>query len=209
MARWRTLHEIAVVAAVIAQHGESIAERYLAHQAIESKKAMDRYLACHKLLGYKPLAIREQKKIQKNYDRAIALYGKPFKSDYGWAANHLKNPQPNFVHLEEAAGRAEMRSHYQMGNDNIHAGVKSMYVRLGLLDYEGLLAGRSNVGLNEPGQSAAHTLTQLCALVCFSQPVFDDLVIGAMTETLMTEIPRSFSLVANQIRRADKAWRRH
>lgn len=38
MARWRTLHEIAVVAAVISRHGESIVERYIAHQAVESKK---------------------------------------------------------------------------------------------------------------------------------------------------------------------------
>src|SRR5664279_4569741 len=38
MARWRTLHEIAVVAAVIRQHGDDIAERYLAHHAVESKR---------------------------------------------------------------------------------------------------------------------------------------------------------------------------
>ena len=38
MARWRTLHEIAVVAAVILQHGDDIAERYIDHQAVESKR---------------------------------------------------------------------------------------------------------------------------------------------------------------------------
>jgi hypothetical protein len=38
MARWRTLHEIHVVAAVLMRHGESITERYLAHQAVESKR---------------------------------------------------------------------------------------------------------------------------------------------------------------------------
>ena len=57
MARWRTLHEIAIVAAVISQHGDSIAERYLAHQFVESKRAMDKYLACYKQLGYKPLTL--------------------------------------------------------------------------------------------------------------------------------------------------------
>src|SRR5205085_1323322 len=59
MARWRTLHEIAVVATIISQYGESIAERYLAHQAVESKKKMDKYLACYQQLGYKPLTVRE------------------------------------------------------------------------------------------------------------------------------------------------------
>ncbi len=176
MARWRTLHEIAVVADVISQYGETIGERYVAHQAVESKRAMDKYLRCYKDLGYRPLPAREQKKILEAYDRALAKYGQPFKTDYGWAAWHLKTLRPTFADLEKAAGRAEMRSHYQMGNDNVHAGIKSMFVRLGLLgDYDGLLAGRSNAGLMEPGQNAAYTLTRLSVLVCLSEPSFDDL----------------------------------
>jgi hypothetical protein len=110
MARWRTLHEIAVVATVISQHGEGIAERYLAHQAVESKRAMDKYLACYQRLGYKPLTTRQQKKIQRNYDKAVTLYGPAFKTDYGWAAFHLKSNRPTFVDLEAAAGRAGMRA---------------------------------------------------------------------------------------------------
>jgi Family of unknown function (DUF5677) len=47
MARWRTLHEIAVVAAVISQHGAPLAERYIDHQAVESKRAMEKYLLCY------------------------------------------------------------------------------------------------------------------------------------------------------------------
>ncbi len=85
-----------------------------------------------------------------------------------------------------------MRSYYQMGNDNVHAGIKSMFVRLGLLDYDGLLAGRSNGGLMEPGQNAANTLTQLSALVCLSEPNLDDLVAGDMMRMLRDEIPRAF-----------------
>jgi len=207
MARWRTLHEIAVVAAVISQHGEAIAERYVAHHAVESKRALGKYLVCAKQLGYRPLSARAQAKILKASDNAIATYGKPFKSTYGWAALHLKNDQPTFAHLEAAAGRTEMRSHYQMGNDNIHAGIRSMYVRLGLLDYGGLLAGRSNAGLAEPGQNAAHTLTQLAAIVCISEPSLDDYVIADMLKMLRDEIPRSFARAEAQLRRDDKAHR--
>ncbi len=207
MARWRTLHEIAVVATVISQHGDTIAERYLAHQAVESKRAMDKYLACYKQLGYMPPSSREQAKITKAYDSAIARYGKPFRTDYGWAAFHLKNDRPTFADLEAAAGRAEMRSYYQMGNDNVHAGVKSMFVRLGLLDYDGLLAGRSNGGLMEPGQNAAHTLTQVSALVCLWEPNLDGLVAGDMMRMLRDEIPKSFYQADKQLRRDDKAYR--
>jgi hypothetical protein len=206
MARWRTLHEIAVVAAVISQHGDEITERYIEHQYVESKRAMEKYNASSLDLGFRQLSARDQKRIVREYDRVIAAYGKSFKSDYGWAGFHLRKNQPTFVDLEAAAGRAEMRSYYQMGNDNIHAGIKSMYVRLGLVgSFDGLLSGRSNAGLTDPGQNTAHTLTQLAVLVCGFQPLFDDNVISLMLCELRDEIPRSFSRVDARIKAEERA----
>jgi hypothetical protein len=208
MARWRTLHEIAVVAAVISKHGAALAERYLDHQAVESNRALNKYLECYKDLGYRPLPARKQQKVIKAYDRVIAKYGPSFKNPYGWAAVHLKNPKPSFADLEKAAGRAEMRSYYQMGNDNIHAGAKSIFIRLGLLeDYTGLLSGRSNAGLTDPGQNAALSLTQLAGLVCLSEPKLDDLVVADMIRALRDEIPKSFWQADRRLQRDDKAYR--
>jgi len=172
--------------------GEDIAERYVAHQAVESRRAMKKYMDCCVDLGYRPVGAREVERIEKRYDAAIARYGHTFKSDYGWAAHHLKKTRPTFADLEAAAGRATMRAHYQMGSDNVHAGIKSMYGRLGLMmDYDSLLAGRSNAGLTDPGQNAAHTLTQIAVLVCLS-PKLDDLVAGNIIQILREEIPDSF-----------------
>jgi hypothetical protein len=208
MARWRTLHEIAVVATIIADHGESIAERYLAHQAIESYRAMKKFENCCVQLGYKPLTAKQTRKITDAYRNAITRYGNSFDSDYGWAALHLKNPRPTFVHLEAEAGRAHMRSHYQMGNENVHAGVKSMFIRLGLLGHDtSLLSGRSNGGLMEPGQNAAHTLTQLAVLICLAEPNLDDLVIANMICDLRNEIPSAFCQADKHLRRDDKHFR--
>jgi len=39
MARWRTLHEINVVITLIAEDGDELAERYLAHDIVESARA--------------------------------------------------------------------------------------------------------------------------------------------------------------------------
>ena len=100
-----------------------------------------------------------------------------------------------------------MRAHYQMGNDNVHAGIKSMYARLGLLkDYDSLLAGRSNAGLVDPGQNAAHTLTQIAVMVCLS-PELDDVVAAKIMEMLRDEIPQSFGVADSRLRRKDKAFR--
>lgn len=207
MARWRTLHEIGVVAAVISNFGKDIAERYVAHQAVESRRAMKKYMDCCVDLGYRPLGAREVKRIEKRYDTAIARYGDTFKSDYGWAAHHLKKTRPSFANLEAAAGHATMHAHYQMGSDNVHAGIKSMYGRLGLMmEYDGLLAGRSNAGLTDPGQNAAHTLAQIAVLVCLS-PKLDDLVAGNIVQMLREEIPDSFWQADRRLRRKDKAFR--
>ncbi|MFL6387187.1 MAG: DUF5677 domain-containing protein [Terriglobales bacterium] len=208
MARWRTLHEIAVVSAVISQHGSSIAERYVAHQAVESKRALDKHMECYKKLGEKPIPQREQKKILKAYDSAIARYGKAFKYLYGWAAFHLQKEKPTFANLEEEAGRAEMRPYYQLGSDNVHAGVKSMFFRLGLIEnYTSMLAGRSNAGLAEPGQHAAHTLTQLAILICLSDPTFDDLVTAEIMKKLRDEILYNFYRVDKRLLKDDRSYR--
>lgn len=70
------MHEIGVVAAILSQHGEDIVERYIAHQAIESKRAMDKYMSCCEQLGYKPLSEKAQRKIVKAYEAAIARTAK-------------------------------------------------------------------------------------------------------------------------------------
>jgi hypothetical protein len=206
MARWRTLHEIGVVGAVIAKHGKGMAERYIAHQAVESRRAMRKYIDCHKALGYRPLGARTSTRIEKKYRAAIAQYGESFTGDYGWAAHHLKKKRPSFADLEAHVGRGRMRAHYQMGNDNVHAGVKSMYVRLGLLtDHHGLLAGRSNAGLTDPAQNAAHTLTQIAVLACLS-PKLDDIVAAQVMEGLRDEIPTAFWQADRRLRRKHKAF---
>lgn len=48
-----------------------------------------------------------------------------------------------------------------------------------------------NAGLTDPGQNAAHTLTQIAVLMC-SSPKLDDLVAGKIMQMLREEIPNSF-----------------
>lgn len=57
-ARWRTLHEIAVIAYFVAKHGNDLAERYLSHTAVESYKASLKYQEHCEALGYQKLTRR-------------------------------------------------------------------------------------------------------------------------------------------------------
>ena len=83
-----------------------------------------------------------------------------------------------------------------------------MYFRLGLLNRDGLLAGRSNAGLMEPGQNTAHTLTQLAAVVGLSEPIMDDLVTADMMRMLRDDVPKSLYKADMQLRRDDDRHRK-
>ena len=104
MARWRTLHEIVVVAALLVEHGEELAVRYRAHELVEAKRAMDRFALHYEQLGYAAPSKREFAVTEKDYKAVLKLYGDGFGSEYGWAAEHLKIKKPRMVDLEAASG---------------------------------------------------------------------------------------------------------
>jgi hypothetical protein len=54
-ARWRCLHEIAVVGFFITSFGEDVAERYLLHDAVECYKGAKEYQKHSCVLGFEPL----------------------------------------------------------------------------------------------------------------------------------------------------------
>jgi len=122
MARWRTLHEIGVVATFISDAGEETAERYIAHQAVEAKVGMSEYERCYKTLGYRPISKRISKMIEHEYIATINRFGSDFSTPYGWAASHLKNKRPTFRDIENKIGRSNMRSYYKLASSNVHAG---------------------------------------------------------------------------------------
>lgn len=166
MARWRTLHEITTIAFIIDHYGEEIAERYLAHEAIENKHAMDDYIRHVSHLGYTPIPEDEKEIVSAEYDEMIKKYGKVFDSHYGWAAYHLNKNKVTLFNLEEIVKRDCLRPHYQMASYSVHASVKGISFRLSDFDEQtNLISGASNAGLDEPGINTAITLCQISSLL--------------------------------------------
>jgi len=209
IARWRTLHEIGVVATLISDHGEDIAERYLKHEAVEAKRAMDEYARCRVQLGYRPLSKREVQNTTRAYTAALTEFGKDFCTQYGWAAYHLKIRKPTFADLEAAIGRAAMRSHYKMASYNVHASPKGIFFKLGLLEHSsGFLAGASNFGFADPGQNTANTLVQVTALLFGSRFRFNDLIRLQVLADLRDEAARAFERADRRLRHDEVRHRR-
>ena len=192
MARWRTMHEIAVTASFIAANGEDLAERYILHQVVESKRGADEHEKHRKRLGTRPLRESERKKLDASFAALIARFGPKFVTPYGWAAHHLGVPRPTLAQIEQAAGIDHLRPYYRLASHPVHANPKGVFSLLGLRHSPIILAGPSNAGLCDPGQCAAISLAQVTATLANLAPTVDNIVGLRMILQLVDEIAEAF-----------------
>jgi hypothetical protein len=196
-ARWRSLHEIAVVGFFIASAGNEIAERYLLHDVIESYKAAQQYQRHCKALDYEPLSEQEFGEMESTYNDLISRFADAFAQDYGWAAPVIDSKRPTFRDIEVKAGLGHLRPFYKMACHNVHAGSKGLFFRLGLYprSHDVLLAGPSNTGLADPGHGTAISLGQITVALLCSKPSMDSLVTCCVLMKLSREIGDQFLAV--------------
>lgn len=194
MARWRTLHEIAVVASFVGTYGEDLAERYLLHQVVESKRAADDYEKFRVRLRREPLRAEEIKKLQESFDALERRFGSEFLTPNGWAAHHLHLRRPTFRDIEQAAKIDHLRPYYRMASHPVHANSKGIFFQLGLLrESQILLSGPSNAGLVDPGHGTAISLSQVSAALGDLQATMDNIVALKIILQLVDEIGEAFA----------------
>ena len=195
-ARWRTAHEIAVVADFLASCSEVTVRKYLEHEAVESYKAMQQYQEHAESLGLEPYSDSEISKLEDLKVSLVKKYGKEFLGSYGWAARKLNVKKPNFYTLEAAVGIEHLRPYYRMASHNVHANPKGINFRLGLSDgTEMFLSGPSNYGLSDPGQGIAITLGQINVSLLRARLNLDGLVYSKVLMKFVELVQNGFSMV--------------
>lgn len=204
-ARWRTLHEVAIVAMFIDQYGRDVAERYLRHATVESYKSALQYRRYYSELGLEPLADEDFDAIQAEYQEALTDYGDEFKTEYGWASNALNKRRPTFSDIEKAVNLDKWRGHYKMASHNVHANPKGITFKLGLARNDGgiLLAGVSNKGLTEPAHGTALSLLQITSTLLLTKANIDTLVRCRVLMILQKEIGDEFLKVEKELDEQD------
>jgi hypothetical protein len=200
-ARWRTLHENAVVAFIIAQYGQDIAERYCLHEVIDSYKAMCKHQVHYSALNDKPFSQQEIERAKEDYDALLIRFGDNFKRPYGWASEALHQREVTFSDLEKHAGLAHLSPYYKMASYNVHANVKGITFRLGLAPQAEpiLLAGPSNYGFTDPAHGSAISLTQITVALLNTRPSMDHLVILTIMLKLEKEIGNEFLRIQKEL----------
>lgn len=199
-ARWRTLHETAVITNLIADRGSTAAALYLDHEHVEAKKAATQYQTYCRRLGYTRHSPREMANLRRRYNRRIKKYGKEFKNDYGWAAVLLARKRVTFADLEKLVELDHLRPFYKMASYPVHASVKSIRFSLALdSDTDVLLTGPSDRGLIDPGHSAAISLMQTTLRMLFLRPSSDGLTVGRVLQLFTDEIGDALSKAQSRV----------
>lgn len=199
LARWRTLHEIVVVAYFIESHGRDMAERYLAHLDIENYRSALSYRDHTQRRRFAPLNQEHLAELQRRRDRLVTKYGPSFKEDYGWASSAFGGKRATFRDIEKATDLDHWRPDYKLASHNVHAGPKGISFRLGLLEGEDLLlSGASMHGLADVGINAAISLIQITTIAMNQATDLDRLCTVSAMLTLMDEVVVAFDQVAQQ-----------
>lgn len=175
-ARWRTLHELAVVAMFIAQQGQAVASRYLEHQVIEACRGAVKYQQHCAKLHHEPLDAAEIDRLKNQRDNLITKYGRAYGKDYGWAAIVLSKERVGLGDLARAIDMDHWSPYVRWASQAVHAGARGAFSDLGLPSgSQAMAAGPSQFGLADPAMNSLISLVQLTtALLAQGLPKADE-----------------------------------
>ena len=163
LSRWRTLHEIAVVATFLAQNDPEVSKRFIAHRGIVSAKALKQYVEFLPRSNMTPLEPGGLEASEALKASLIEEFGPQFKEEMGWAYPVVKKTKGiNLFDLEIATGLDHWRPRFKWASDDIHAGAKPYHASLGAaeapIDRPVLLTGRSNSAFTDPAHMCVISL---------------------------------------------------
>jgi len=191
--RWRTLHEIAVVANFILHGGKETAERYILHDHVTSYRRAFNHMEHHERANLEPIESEVMAHLKAVHDEVLKLDPR-LKSDYGWAALALNKDKPTFAHLEEATGLDHWRPRYKWATVSTHGAYRTHNSTLGTSESEEpvMLVGESNSGMTDPAHVTAISLNLVTMPVIMLEPNLDRLAIAMVMQRLSDDIGENF-----------------
>lgn len=191
LSRWRTLHEILVVASFVAKHGSKAALNYRLSFIFSQERAAKQFNEYSEKARLNPLSNDELRKIQVQCDAAEEQIGCRLKSDWDWAAEFLNNNRPTFFHLEQDVGLDHWRPRVKWASKNIHAAFAEIGSSLAMKEANEVvhLVGPSNSGLADPIHMTSISLMNLTTtFLLWPEPTVDRLVMAKIFDAVVDEI---------------------
>lgn len=163
-ARWRTLHEIAVIAFTLGANSEDLSNRFLLHRQVERWKEAQCYQENCAALRREQFSDKEMDEFRADYDAVVSQYEEGYARDWGWSKPAFPSPRhrPSFDDLEKLAGLGQNKPFVKLSHHAIHGGASGALDVLELYGRgEVMLAGPSDAGLAEPGHGSLIALYQV------------------------------------------------
>lgn len=195
-ARWRTLHEIDVVAQVLAEADDETISRYRAHAIIARSRFAE---ACDAAWPDSDgLAVAE---VEAAHEERMVLrekFGRDFDQPLGWAAHLVK--RPTLAKLEALSDLTRFRPLYSAASENIHAGAHGLDFSLGNpSDVGGVAHMPSDFGLQLPGREACGALCHVTMAFLSLRENWDFLIDQKVALDLAIKARESFDQVAARL----------
>jgi hypothetical protein len=198
MARWRSAHEMAIVALALAEEAEELARRYLDHQWIEAERT---------LKAMPPAFRASDTELQAYEHHVVAMAAQarathtdtPFGRPNGWMATLI--PSRQFSELESRFGAEAARMWYRRGNTQTHAGHLGPATQLGndVGNEDEQIVGPSLVDLEQVGVVAPHTVRALVVALLRLHPIPEARRIDAAIEAIRYSAAVSFGDTAEAV----------
>jgi hypothetical protein len=156
LSRWRTLHELSVIAIFLANNEANISRRYLASRVFIARKAALELNQFAGRLNMEPFPDSTMQQFDEECEQIEALITPSLakKPEYSWASPALPPGNPTFAAIEAAVGLDFYRPYFTWACDHTHGGSREPMSLLGAAEAPTplLLVGESNGGMVDPIQ---------------------------------------------------------
>lgn len=205
-ARWRSIHEVAVVAEFIRQSGQETAKRFLLHETIDDYHHALAIRDHQEELDVEPITDDEFEEIKSLREKLLDQFGQSYDGPWGWASHELNSGK--FQELEEKAGLEQHRPYYVYASKaNIHSGAKGTFDQLNTVrnnHVQGTIAAPSNYGFTLPATHTARALS-LCTMSLIMHRPNEEYIVQMLTsEKFLSDIEEAFPKVRAEIQERDE-----
>ena len=189
LARWRSLHEICVIAIFLSKQSDKCAQMYLAHSVIEELRLIESNEASGTIGAKSGRVDKYWCALKEHKNQLIQIYGSAFAKDYGWASVELNRAKITFRELESNVGMESFRQSYQHANSATHGGALAALTRISLgmnAEYSGEVSPA--FGCEVAMSYASGSLATLIAELCLETENADLLVMNMVVQKISSNV---------------------
>jgi len=200
LARWRSLHELCVIAMFLAKQSDHCALMYLSHHRVEELKLLDVDRSSGTANAKDIHSDRRIGRLRREKAALVARFGNAFAGDYGWASVELGAAKTKFRELESHVGLNLLRRGYQRANSTVHGGALATLTRISLSDstIDGAAVPPA-YGCEIAVNYATSSLSMLVAELCTATESADLLTMSAVVHKHANRIRESIAETQRKI----------